>query len=115
LKLDLNLAWRYINEVAFDDELNPAKIHAFRGTLWGPDRDQVLVGAYHIDSGEILLHTGSWVDEHDGGVLEALYHEMVHQYIEEVLLDQESSPHGKVYREVYNEGLEKICRKVTKK
>ena len=86
MKIDYNLAWRYINRVAFDDELCLAKIHAYKGTLYAHDGVHVLVGSYHLDSSEILLHTGSYVDAHDGGSLEALYHEMVHQYINEVLL-----------------------------
>ena len=110
MKPDLNLAWRILNEVCFDDELSSAKIHAFRSTIYGWKEAEVLIGAYHPDSSEILVHIGGYVNMHEGGILEALYHEMVHQYIEEVLMDRDSAPHGKLFKDIYNNGLERLCR-----
>ena len=113
MKHDLNVAWRYINDVCFAGEMIKPKILAFQGSLWTNNKDELLVGAYHIGSGEILLHVGSYKDDHRGGVLEALYHEMVHQYIDEVLLDsqREYKDHGKLFHEVYREGLLKLNTK----
>ena len=106
MRSDLNLAWRYLNEVAFDGELSHAKIHVYRGILYD-DQGNPLAGCYHPNSGEILLHTGIMVDHHEGGVLEALYHEMVHQFIEECYWGNKTI-HGPLYWDVYNDGIRKI-------
>ena len=108
-KLDYNLAWRFFNEQCFDGELSSAKIHVYKGILYD-NRGEPLVGCYHPNSGEILLHTGKMVEAHEGGVLEALYHEMVHQYIDEVYPGNQTV-HGALYWEIYNDGLRKLERK----
>lgn len=105
-KLDYNLAWRFLNETAFDSELSHAKIHVYKGLLFD-DAGGLLMGCYHPNSGEILLHTGRAVEAHAGGALEALYHEMVHQYIDEVYPGNKTE-HGPLYREIYDDGLRKL-------
>ncbi len=109
MRLDYNLAWRFLNEQAFDGELERAKIHVYKGVVCD-HRGQMLVGAYHPDSGEILLHTGALVDIHAGGVLETLYHEMCHQYIEELHPDDRTE-HGPLFWEIYYDGIRKLERK----
>ena len=111
MKYDLNVAWRYINDVCFGGEMAKPTILAFSGPLWSANKE-LLVGCYHPNSGEILLHVGSYGDHHEGGILESLYHEMVHQYIDEVLGDDgHYKDHGKVFWEVYGEGLRKLNNK----
>ena len=110
MKLDYNLMWRYLNDACFDGEMHHAKIHCFRGSLWGV-QGQLLVGCYHPGSGEILLHVGTYKEDHRGGSLEALYHEMVHQYIDEVLMDFEAADHGLLFKQVYRNGLEKLNKR----
>jgi hypothetical protein len=109
-KLDYNLAWKYLNEVCFGEEMAPPKILCYHATIWGSDaHDEVLAGTYHIPSSEIMVHVGQYVDWNDGGALETLYHEMVHQYINEVLdASKENPDHGALFNEVYESGLVKL-------
>lgn len=109
MRLDYNLAWRFLNEVAFGDELSHAKIHVYKGLLYDGSGG-ILMGCYHPNSGEILLHTGKAVEVHEGGVLEALYHEMVHQYIDEVYPGNKTE-HGPLYWDIYNDGLRELERR----
>jgi len=110
-KIDYNLAWRFINEQCFDGELVNAAIHCFSGTIWG-DKGQRLYGTYHISGNEILLHTGWYAHEHVEGPLETLYHEMVHQYIEQVLdASDDYADHGKLFWGLYYDGLERLYNK----
>lgn len=110
MKLDYNLAWRFLNDVCFEGELTHSKILCFKGSLWG-HAGNLLVGAYHCDSSEILLHTGVHSAENPGGTLETLYHEMVHQYINEVLdATYDGADHGRLFHETYNIGLERLDR-----
>ena len=109
-KMDYNLAWRFLNDYAFDGELSRASIHCYRGALYDHEGN-ILMGSYHPKSHEILLHTGSAVSLHEGGVLEALYHEMVHQYLEEVYPGNRTI-HGSLYWDTYYEGLRKLERRL---
>jgi hypothetical protein len=105
--MDLNNAWEYLNERAFDGCMRKPAIYAYHAGIW--HGKEPLAGCYHWPSG------GSWDRSeilvskrlNDMGMLETLFHEMCHQYIHEVLLRPDVA-HGKVFKEVYNEGLRRL-------
>lgn len=105
--LDLNRAWDYLNKVAFGGQMTRPKIMAFRGCI--ESEVGLLLGCYHLGSSELMIHVGSF-HEHpkSKGILETLYHEMCHQFKHEILLDDTGGDHGKVFKEIYLEGLRRL-------
>lgn len=112
--IDYNLAWRYLNDVCFGGELAPPKILCYHATIWAnmDSQKEILAGTYHIPSSEIMVHVGEYTDWNEGGPLETLYHEMVHQYINEVLdASKEGPDHGPLFKEIYESGLIELNRR----
>ena len=97
-------AWEYLNEKAFDSSLSKPTI-AVWAQLYATAKGgkSALHGAYDDKKAKIwLLHN----DEHK---LETLYHEMCHQFMHEVLGEEKFYTHGKVFKEVYQKGLERLA------
>ena len=98
--IDLNFAWEWFNQFLFNGELNRPTILAYGVIihLHGGNKTD-LVGAYQ--DGEILISRKQPKCE----ILWTLMHEMCHQYVREVLEEENEAPHGKIWREVYEDAL----------
>ena len=115
--LNLNDAWEFLNDKAFNGEMVHPRILA-HNIILGADLDggsekEVLFGAYQDGGGsrgEILL-LKKLKDEY---LLETLYHEMCHQFVYEVLLNDKVQ-HGQMFNEIYKEGLQRLQKCLLRK
>lgn len=95
-------AWDYLNDIAFDSEMTRPKIVVWDDLeIIRKGKKYPLDGAYDPHKRKIWLYYG------DKNKLETLFHEMVHQFVYDILGDIRSE-HGKVFQEVYKEGLRRI-------
>jgi hypothetical protein len=93
-------AWDYMNDLLFNGEMARPKIVVWAKlhmVVKGKRYD--LRGAYDPKKHQIWLLHG------DKDSLETMFHEMIHQYLAEVLGESETA-HGALFWEVYNEKLE---------
>lgn len=109
-------AWDFLNEAAFNGEMVRPKIMVWE-KLYYKDRTAkgykdgkkiTVLGAYTPSQNTIFLW---WKG---GNKLETLYHEMVHQYVDEVLM-RDNVSHGPVFQEAYKDGLENIVKYLRKR
>ena len=97
-------AWDYLNEKAFGGEMVRPRFRVeYRLFLKHQGRKYLMYGAYF--NGTIYI---SWLHDAESK-LETLFHEMCHQYICEIL-DEHWAGHGKLFKEVYARGLEKLTQ-----
>lgn len=98
-------AWDYLNERCFDGEMIRPRIVVWAKLFMQVKKNKIdLNGAYDKDKNTIWLRYG--IED----MLGTLYHEMCHQYKTEVLLDDAGGDHGKVFYEVYEEGIRRLLR-----
>ena len=112
MKLDLNVAWEILNDVCFDGELIRPRIYAYNTLIESPSttKERVfLLGAYQHGCDDHRNEILIWNRLGHLDKLEALYHEMVHQYLHEVL-EEHGGGHPATYYEIYDEGVNKLCQ-----
>ena len=100
-------AWDFLNEHAFNDELvRPSLKVSYRIFQKSNGKRHQLLGAYgdSIQYGKTIFISHL----HDENPVESLFHEMVHQYQDEVL-DSDYTTHGKEFKEIYAEAQERLC------
>jgi hypothetical protein len=97
-------AWEYLNTKAFGGELAKPTIVVWEDLyLTSKKTRHKLHGAYDEKKAKI------WLSHDDPQKLETLYHEMVHQFMFEVLGEEKFDSHGEVFKSVYNKGLERLA------
>jgi len=91
LTRELVAAWRQINDAYF------------RGALTAPTLELVptrtTLGRWRADTRTIEISRAMVVEQPWTAVIEVLKHETAHQYVHEVLGEQDQSPHGRAFRD----------------
>lgn len=98
--------WEYFNEVAFGGHMVRPPIFLYKSLAIQVKKKQYEVfGAY---AGKPTW--GIWLSKEGlKDIYETLYHEMCHQFLEEIEGEIEHG-HGERFKTVYNKGLERLMK-----
>ncbi|MGH7435094.1 MAG: SprT-like domain-containing protein [Polyangiaceae bacterium] len=88
---ELRAAWRHLNETHFRSAMRPPTLEL------SPHR--TMLGRWIVSTRTLEISLPMVVEQPWASVIEVLKHEMAHQYVHEVLGEDDQSPHGPAFRD----------------
>lgn len=102
-------AWDYLNDVCFDGEMIRPTFKVWLNLqMVTKGKKYKLLGCYDKSPKEKKGIIWISYKHEDNSQLETLFHEMVHQYINEVLDDKNYHHHGTLFWDIYYERMERL-------